>query len=78
MEEHSELFAALERRLSEAHKEREELHARVAEVERLGAQVLAELKKTQSAIVSSTWLCSGLAVATVVVAALLSRRWPKK
>ena len=61
-----------------AHKEREELFARVEQVERLGAQVLAELKNTQDAIVSSAWLFSGLAVATGVVTALLTRRWPKK
>jgi type IV secretory pathway component VirB8 len=76
--ENSELFSALERRLQEARKEREDLFLRVEQVEKLGAQVVAELKRTQDAIVSSAWLFSGLAVATVVVAFVLNRRWPRK
>jgi glutathione S-transferase len=72
------LFPAVEQRLLEAHKEREELFLRVDEVEKLGNQVLAELKQTQSALATSAWLFSGLTVATIVVAALLSRRWPRK
>lgn len=68
------MFSALERRLQEAQKERDELVSRVEQVEKLGSQVVVELQKTQEMISSSAWLFSGLAVLTMVVAVVLNRR----
>ncbi len=63
--------------LREGQREREQLAARLVELERLGERVQAELRQTQAALSSAAWLFAGAAVllpTLVLAASLLSRR----
>ena len=73
----TETLRLVEVGLREGQREREQLGARLAELERLGERLQTELRVTQAALSSAAWLFAGAALvvpAVVLAASLLARR----